>query len=146
MKLDKNTLYIIIAVLVGLVGFYGYKLFVKKDKKDEAVAELEEELKDEPDYEPATFTNSEALAHANAIWGQLDSFWIDEDLIFEHLNQMQNSADWILLRKKFGNKVMSGNWSTSRDSGNLPQWLNDRLGSGELRDVSAILAKIGITF
>lgn len=129
--------------VITIIAVIIYFVLTKKKVKDDYVRDNEEDISpNELSFSEAEFKNI-----ANQIEEALFDYWVVESQIMLNLKKLKNKSDWAKLVSIFGVRQIDGwNISTSLDKGNLSEWLNDRLDAGEIRQVSEILQKIGVTF
>ncbi len=133
---------VLITLVLIIWGFSKIVKLIKPDDSKDYLKQLEKEAR-EQDLQQ-TLSESESETIANSIFTALESYWVEEKIVFDKLAKIQNILDWSKVANAFGIRKISGNWSTSLESGNINEWLQDRLDTEEFDQASAILAKKGI--
>ena len=136
---NKKYLYGSIAAVVIVVSLLLYFYFSEKDPDEKA---LDEELKkiegslSFPDVQYFTLADTIEVATS----GVAD----DEDAIYSVFRTLNNNADYLMLKKAFGERTYFG--GAIFYNANLNYVLREVLSEAELQTINEILALKGITY
>ncbi len=89
-----------------------------------------------------SFSSLEYKGMAERLYGAMNGLGTGESIILSVLGSLQTKSDWLKIVAVFG--VRESTLWTSSFSGNLIQWFGTELTGDEMREVSDVLAKIGV--
>jgi len=147
---------VVAIVVIGGIGFAGYKIYKgiqkaqntkgeSKEKKD-VNADLNQEIKS---GKAPTLSDSQISGYANQLKASFDGYGTDNATVGRVFSAMNNDADILLLIKDYGTKtISSGKFNTTPDfTGTLPETISDEMSSDDIATyITANLVKKGIKY
>lgn len=142
MKQNKVLIYGIIALAIGVVGYFSLR-FAKRfvTKKNEASTIPDANTSNVPltvtlDTTGRTLSNGDASIIAQNLFDAMEGWGTNEEALIANLNKCKTKGDLNLIIQTFGMRQGQG----------LIEWIYDDLGGSSLAEAKAIFDKLNVPF